>query len=448
MKSSKSKVAKGFAEVISVAKGSIDPRTGLAASDAEVISEGGLQKPYETDVLLLLLKINVYHRRCIRAKARMSCGLGYELQPKSAEVSDAIYRKEKKIFEEFELRHAERALQPYSETLVNLQTDYEIFGNGYLEVVRARNKKDVTELLHIPSRSCTLVREGTGVRKRIMLEQRVGDSSTRFKMFGDKEPVDRNEFLQLKDYNPESRYYGYPDYLTALATMLLDRGAVTYNAKRFSNDLMLQTILFIAGWKLDSDSRKKAKEFFKSEYKGLEAVSSALLLSSEDKEAKLQVETVGTEVKDASFRALRMDNREEVVDAHEVPRSIVGLSRQGALGDSNRLREELRIFRDITIRPRVEKMQFLHNFLLLPAMGIMNCKFVLNQIDLSDDKADADYYKILVDSGIIDADEARQPLGFAERTAKSFRKGVDVVKDLIGLREALRRANDLFGKER
>lgn len=433
----------GVADVITLAKSSMDPRTGLMVEDAKLISEGSLKKPYDNDAVLLVYKINTYHQRCIRVKARMTCGLGYELIGKK-DVSEATVNKERKLFEEFEKQHAQRALQPFAETLVNFQTDYEIFGNGYLEAVRSRDGKTVADLVHIPSRSAGIIRKKINNVMTVMLEQEVNGKKVQFRKFGAKEPKESNEYLHLKDYYPESIYYGYPEYLSSLATMLLDRAAVTYNAKRFSNDLMLQTILFIAGWKMDSEALKKARQFFKREFKGLEAESSALLLSAEDKDAKIEVKTVGSEQKDSSFRMLRMDNKEEVVDAHGVPRRIVGLTTPGKLGDASQTREEMKIFRDISIQPRQNKIEFIFNTIILPQMGITNCDFKLKTMDLSDDVADAQYYDTLVSAGIIDADEARTPLGFGERVNKSAGNGVLMAKELLNLRDVLVRVKGML----
>lgn len=443
MKIKRSTSSKGVADIVNVAKSSMDPRTGLLVEDAKVISEGSLTKPYDNDAVLLVYKINTYHQRCIRVKARMTCGLGYELIAKEG-IGESAANKERKIFEEFERVHSMRALQPFAETLVNFQTDYEIFGNGYLEAPRTKDGKMIADLIHIPSRTATIIKKKVNDVPMIMLEQEINGKKVQFKKFGEKKPDDKNEYFHLKDYFPESIYYGYPEYLTSLATMLLDRAAVTYNAKRFSNDLMLQTILFIAGWKMDASALKKARQFFKREYKGLEAESSALLLSAEDKDAKIQVETVGAETKESSFRMLRMDNREEVVDAHGVPRRIVGLSTPGKLGDASQTREEMRIFRDVSILPRQSKIEFIFNFIILPQMGIMNLSFKLKQMDLSDDVSDSEYYQNLVSAGIIDADEARIPLGFGERVKKSFGDGVTIAKELVQLRDLLAKVKKLF----
>jgi HK97 family phage portal protein len=426
----------------------IQKRADIMASPVENLGLGSIAAPYTPTILADMSSINTYHGRCINLKAQLTVGLGYELQPKEGEKAN---EQEKKIWSDFETLHAQNQGQQFVETLINWCIDFETFGNGFLEGVRNNGGK-IAELIHLPALNCSFVREEVGKAKSkiVFLRQAVLDETAKFKRFGDEGNKGLNEYIHLKQYAPKSKYYGIPEWMTALAAMYLDRNANTYNIKRFSNDLLIGVAIMMSGGKLDVDSRKAIKSFLTKNYKGIDAedAGGALVLNSEEADSKIDIKTIAAEVKEASYHILRIDNREEVVDAHGVPRRLVGLTRAGGLGDVNATREEMAMFRNLSIRPRQMRIEFMFNTFILPAMEINSLNFKLNQIETSEDTLDAQYFSLLTTKNIdgesvLDIEEARKGLGYPPRTAAVVKSNEDLqalrfVKMLIKIREQLK----------
>lgn len=419
-------------------------RPDLLAQPVEHAGPGKVPLPYNAREVTNIATINAYHVRCVELKAQLTVGLGYALKPKvEGTKNDADIKK----FAEFERRHAEQSLQPFSETLVNWFKDFENYGNGYLEVVR-NNKGEIAELYHIMTRDCYLVAKTRSPKDKslvITLHQVIGGEKAEFVRFNNTKPVNGvNQYLHLKNYTVASRYYGLPDYLTTYATMVLDRNAVEFNVRKFDNNAVPDHVLLTKGGKIDPDSKKKIKEFFETNFKGVDKVGKLLHVNMEDPEGMMELKAVTEAVKEASFHVLRMDCKEEIVDAHGVPRRLVGIASAGKLGDAKQTREEMQLFRDVMLLPRKKRVEFIFNEMILPGMGINDSVMDFTVFDISDDIEDAEYYTGLVGAGIVEPDEARPFLGFTERVTKSGSGAIGTVKDLIQLREMLTKVKGLF----
>ena len=378
--------------------------------------------PYPFETLLQLYRINTYHARCINTKAALTCMLGYKITTnENNKQPDEQYN----AIEAFLNKHSQYAQQSVLDTLYNFCQDKELYANAAFEIVR-NGKGLIEEFYHIPMRYCRLKRRDN---KTIQLIQRINAETVTFDLFGKKEESN-NEFIFAKDYAPESDYYGVPAYIAALGAMVLDRSAVEYNVRRFENNLMLETIIKVYGAAFGADTKRNVKDFFSNNFKGIKKAGSSLLLEIPDKkkgEADIEVEKVSSENKDASFRMLRSDMKEEIVAAHEVPPRLVGIMNAGQLGDATEARDQMRMFRDLAIKPRQKRLEFIFNELILKNAVPENKKWKVELVtlDINDSVDDADFYdKIMsiTDSNgqkPLDANEIREELGYPPRKEKT-----------------------------
>jgi len=365
--------------------------------------------PYENEALAELFDMNSYHSRCCKVKAGVTVLLGYSIyDPVNPEnMQDENYKK------------ADDIIKNSIRDLYNVQLDHEIFGNGYIEIVR-NNKGEVSELYHIAARDSYLVRRN----KKIMLKQVIGTTEIYYKPFeGEKYDAadDRHEFVQVKNYNPGSRYYGVPDYLGAVPAMYLDIAANEFNTRRFSNNAIPDSVIKMYGFDKDADTESNIKNFFQGNFKGPENAGKALLLWADTKDGnEIEIEKMGAEVKEASFRGLRQDNRDEILAAHGVPARLAGVESAAKLSGGNETREQLKLFNEIIIIPRQKSLARILNEIIDKGLSAssdtnINWKMKFDTFEFANASEDADYYKTMVGSGILDADEARAEMGYPPR---------------------------------
>jgi PBSX family phage portal protein len=361
--------------------------------------------PYSMTALSELYDMNSYHSRCCKVKAGVAVLLGYSIY----DVEDEEKEHDEKA------KQIDNLLKNSIPELFNMQLDFEIFGNGYLEVVR--NKKyEVSEIYHIGARDCNLQYVGSGDNKKLMLKQVIGSTEMLYKPFeGDRydKADERHEYIHLKNYNPNSRHYGVPDYMGAIATMYLDKSANDYNTAKFTNNAVPDSIIKMYGFDKDADTENDIKNFFQGNFKGTDNAGKVLLLWAEAKEGhEIEIEKMGAEIKEASFRGLRMDNREEVLAAHGVPARLAGVESAAKLSGGNETREQLKLFNEIVIIPKQKALARLLNDLIERGLNIKNWKVKFDTFEFANAAEDATFYQTMVTSGILEPNEARVEMGY------------------------------------
>lgn len=373
-------------------------------------SGSAISPKYSFETLASLSEMNTYHLRAMWFKAMATISGGVSVyDPKDPE------RKP----DENADRIAE-FINNSLEDLQNFQFDDEVLGNAFLEVIRSRGG-EVAGVKHIPGVECQLKR----ISGQINLFQKVNSKEVEFIPFTKaREDKTKGEFIHQKNYCMSNRFYGVPKYIGALASLNLDRNSITYNIKKFENNCIPDAIITVTGTDLDKASEENIANFYRDNYKGVDNAGRVLLITNEVKEGTIKVEKLNDDLKEASYRLLRQDSKEEVLVAHEVPPILLGVQSAGRLGQGMELRDQIKSFNRFVIRPRQERLEKILNQIIADGMNIEGWKVKFDQFDFIDSKADADFYQKMVQTTdangetIIDSAEARQELGYPARETK------------------------------
>jgi len=363
-----------------------------------------LSPPYNTNALAMLYNMNAYHKRCCLVKAGITTRVGFSLYDPS----------ETKAEPDDDHKKASEFVETYLEELHNFQLDDEIFGNSYLEIVRNK-KNEIAEIYHIPANDTFLRIEN---KKRTLRTNINGSFIDYIPYMGVSYEADekkRHEFIHRKNYNPENRYYGTPEYSGAISTMYLDDSAKTYNTNRFS-DPVPETLIALAGMADDDATEEAIKNFFTNSFgDASKAGRKALLLQFEEMvgglKEKLHIEKLERDNKDASYRGMRSDNREEIIAAHGLSPRLVGLESASRLGGGGEVREQLKLINELIFIPRKKSLARVVNNLFL-GMGIEKWKIKFDNFEFANAAEDAQFYSQMVLSGIITPDYAAQEMGY------------------------------------
>lgn len=398
-----------------------------------------LTPPYSTGALATLFNENTYHKRCCLVKAGITVRLGFTLYDPND--PNAKPDEEHKKATDFIERHLEE--------FHDFQLDEEIFGNKYLEVVRNK-KKQVSEAYHIAAKDTMLRVEN---KKRFLREDINGTSVDYIPYMGvdyERDEKERHEYIHIKNYNPENRYYGTPEYSGSIKAMYLDDSAKTYNTNRFS-DPVPETLIALADMADDKDTETAIKDFFSSNFgNASKAGRKALLLQFEgaidDLKKKIHIEKLERDNKDASFRGMRTDNRDEVVSAHGLSPRLIGLESTGRLGGGGEVREQLKLSNELVFIPRKKALARIINMLFI-GMGIAKWKIKFNNFEFTNAVEDADYYYKMVLAGILTPDYAAQEQGYPAPNQQGggiskADKFTQLLKALKGLRTELESMRD------
>lgn len=296
--------------------------------------------PYNLDYLAKLYEVSPSHYAAVKAKVANIVGLGYDLveSPATQQALDQITSADKTQKARRKLaKEKERIRQwisdcneedDFIETLIKVWTDYEVTGNGYLEIGRKTNG-EIGYIGHVPSTTMRIR------QKRDGFVQIISNKAVFFRNFGDKETPDPvggdetpNELIHIKKYAPSNGYYGISDIISAKAAVAGNEFATRFNLDYFENKAVPRYVIIIKGGKLSPAAERRITEFFQTSLKGKNHRTLYVPLPPDEdtRKTSFEMKPVEAGTQDSSFNNYRKGNLSDILMAHRVPISKVGLA--------------------------------------------------------------------------------------------------------------------------
>lgn len=312
-----------------------------------------VEPPYNLEYLAKLYELSSPHYAAVNAKVANIVGLGYNLVENNkskrnfermADNQDKVKRERRRLDE-----HKDNLVQSlekmneedtFVEVLTKVWRDYEVTGNGYIEIGR---KKDgsIGYLGHIPAQTIRIR------KKRDGFVQMSGFQVQFFAHYGagfDKEgkpqtipnPVGGgkpNEVIHIKKYSPTSGYYGVPDIVAAIRAVAGNKAAEQFNLDYFENKAVPRYAIILKGAKLGSRAEQDLLGFFETSLRGQNHRSIYIPLPGDtpDNKVELELKAIEAGIQDASFTKYRAANLSDILMAHRVPVTKVSVSEGASL---------------------------------------------------------------------------------------------------------------------
>ncbi len=334
-------------------------------------------RPFDFFLYAYATTLNTYHCRAVRAKAKDIAGGKWKI---TGTGTDARRRE---IVDFFTTAFRDRSL---TDGLTNLWTDYEALGNGYLEVIPDTTGRPA-EFSHIPSTEMWIRLDNLG-----FVQQKNGQYA-HFRGYG----IDPKKFNELKasdplrneelssvahftQYFPWSLYYGIPSIMPAWNRMALAVLETEFNLNFFSNNAIPDYAVILTGeW--EDDAEDKIREYFRRHLKG--QAHKTLAMKTPDGGTIAFQKLTGDNAKEGSFRLLRADCRDEVLHAHGVPPSKVGIHETGRLGGHDGA-EQNQEYKAGIVTPGREKLTSVLNRVVKDVFEDDSLKFEFEPYDTDD----------------------------------------------------------------
>ena len=383
---------------------------------------------YNPEAFALLVEENTYHYRACKTKARDTAGLGWELIPRKGIKAPRTGQK-RKVEDFINNNGTPLAFQKESFTEVwnRAMFDYEVTGNGFIEIIRDDITQPIQGIAHIPSH--TVRRHADGIR----YVQIRGAKRRWFKEVGTADDIDMengtfgamnsvkkekrgNEIIHIYNYTSRSDYYGVPDVLPAMRALLADRAAMEFNISFFDNHAVPAYAVTVTGTDLDEGVINHIKQYFQEDVKN--SRHSTLVLTAQrdpndvsNQPVEFKFEKLTNDVEEASFQVFRDANRDEILSAHGVPSYRAGITDIGAMG-GNVASEATRIYKQSVVEPRQQMLEeIINKFILWDSYKAEDWEFKFVQIDSTDEAAELDMNKNLFNMGVLSPNEIRMKLG-------------------------------------
>ena len=378
--------------------------------------------PYNLYELASFYDTSFANHAAIDAKVANIVGLGYSfevtsrtmlsLENKEDEV--AVGRARKRIERmKLEMRDWLENLNDddsFTKIMEKVYTDVESTGNGYIEVGRTVNG-DIGYIGHIPSATIRVRRLRDGFM------QIIGEKVVYFRNFGAKNPnpvtqdTRPNEIIHIKEYSPLNTYYGIPDIIAALPSLVGDQLASQYNIDYFENKAVPRYVVTLKGAKLSNEAEDKMFRFLQT---GLKAQSHRTLYiplpgDTEQNKVEFEMKPIENGIQDGSFKEYRKQNRDDILVAHQVPISKLGGTDSAAIAASI---AQDRTFKEQVSRPAQGHLNKVINKIIKEKTDILELRF--NELTLTDEITQSQILERYVKTQVMMPNEAREAIGLPQ----------------------------------
>lgn len=390
---------------------------------------------YSLQALAQLMELSTWHNRAVKTIARDTVGLGWSIEPNNPE-KPFDDKKAERAREFFRNPHPRMTLD---EILYRTVVDFGSTGNGYTEIIREDDGVTPAGLNHIPAQTVRVH------RSRDKVQQRRGSSKVWFKYAGVEEDFDAangqeltgdskaaNEILHYAEYTARSDYYGLPDVLPAIGSILLDRKRQEYILDYFDNFAIPAWAVTVTGADVGPEFESTIRDYFQQEVREHRHATLVLSVAGDGVPTKdgkpgveINFEKLSDETKEASFRLLGHDCRDEILSAHAVPPYRAGIAKEGALG-GNIATEATEIYKSSVIEPRQRMIETrLTRYILRDGFELENAIFRFEDIDTRDATAEVERAVKMRREKAISKNELREAGGYD----RSEEDGMDAISE-------------------
>lgn len=335
--------------------------TRLTKADKAQISRQGVDEglkdhPFDMEAVIRFQTSNIHHSACINTKVASSVGVGHL----GSENGDG---------------KVDRVLNPlcdetWQEVIEDVAEDYWQVGTGYIEVVRGVDGFGrITGIHHVPSKYVYVCVDNEYNRHYKILGGEGGSDDIVLAHFGDKKgfmerltgsdrkPEEVSEIIPFRNPTSLSRWYGFPDWISAVPSIELVQMMLQQQFDFFLNRGVPEFMLFILGQKLPEDDWKTVLNAIRANI-GQGNSHKSLALNLQNPEIKVQLEKLAMESKsEEGFAKSKESLAMDIVSAHRVPPLLAGIQIPGKLGATNELPNALMAFQILVIGPAQRQFQ-------------------------------------------------------------------------------------------
>lgn len=351
-------------------------------SSNQRVETGEKYHPFNMRSTIAFKNHNVHHSTCIEAKVQAIVGLGHENDKVKEELGPLTS-------------------VCWSSVLQALAEDFCQIANSYLEVVWNRSRTEILGLHFLPGNSVTVVIENSLYEKHYKQTTESGDR--RFAAWGDgldfyygetdragglvrageaatsnsklsdardlrntyryqggNASDDRSfsELIHIMDASSLSRYYGYPSWLSAVASIELVQALMQHQFDFHLNRGVPEFMLFLLGAKVGDDEWAEIEASIDRNI-GLGNTHKSMAVNLDDPNLTVQLEKLAMERSEDGdyFKSMMETLALNIVSAHRVPPILAGILIPGKLGATNETPNAILAFQALVIGPAQETLE-------------------------------------------------------------------------------------------
>lgn len=353
---------------------------GALKPSRQGVTRGTVPHPFKMRAAVMFQVVNPHHGSCILTKAQSIVGLGFRtpeddrVEADKASAKAGIPSTTAPAPKKRGVRSkAAKILDPMcnvslQDVLNDCGQDFESTGNAYMEVVRDGDTEKPGGLYHLAAPDVSVEVESAA---DFHYSIHAHDGQRRFARMGDLEGLKtrlgaraRNrptsEVIHFRQSTAMSRYYGFPDWLPAVASIELVHAMHQHMYDFYLNRGVPEFMLFFVGKKIAKPEWDKITKAMQAQIgKGNSRKSIAANITCNPDELEVILHKMAMEGKgDAREFSVQSDTLAlEIVSAHRVPPLLAGIMIPGKLGATNELPNALQAFQLLNIAPKQHLFQ-------------------------------------------------------------------------------------------
>ena len=373
--------------------------------------------PFEASSLLKLKDNCGYFDACVKQIAKDVVGQGWRLELREGKKENN--QEKERIIKFIENSGGERD-ETFEQTLERGLIDWGCIGWWGWEISRnkaGKNKGLVNGMWHVPAQT---IRVHKDFDKYCQVRE---DKKVWFKRFGLEEDINlktgkkeategenrANELIYYRNYYPQSDYYGAPNILSSVGSIMGLIGVRDYNLAFFENYGIPAALIILKG-KWDKASAKQISDFMDVEIKGTDNAHKTMCIHP-GRDSTFEYIKLSVEVKEGSFAVYHKSLRDEVLVAYKMPPYRIGIAEEGSLGGST-AGESTKIYVASVVTPLEKDIERLvTQKLIFEGLKCENYIFELKELDLRDLDAEAKRDQIYFGLGALTSNQILTKLG-------------------------------------
>ena len=221
-------------------------------------------------------------------------------------------------------------------TIKNLCFDLKLFGTCYINVIWNKTKTAIAEIKHIPAQ---YIRSGKAdsygkVNEFYYCYDWSNERKYKphvIKAFNDKDRTETSQLLQIKEYNPQSFYYGIPDYVGGTDYIQLDMSIAELHLANIDNNFMPSCMVNFSNGIPTEEERREVERKLNARFSGSGNSGKLIITFNDGKDTTPEIIPLNTGDNDDKYQFLSTEVSRKVLTAHRITSPLLF----GVKGDSS-----------------------------------------------------------------------------------------------------------------
>ena len=243
-------------------------------------------------------------------------------------------------------------------TIKNLAFDLKLFGTCYVNVIWNKTKTAIAEIKHIPSQ---YIRSGKADSYGNVNEYYYcyDWSNIRkykphvIKAFNEKDRTETSQLLQIKEYNPQSFYYGIPDYVGGTDYIKLDMSIAELHLANIDNNFMPSCMVNFSNGIPTEEERREVERKLNAKFSGSGNSGKLIITFNDGRDTTPEIVPLNTGDNDDKYQFLSTEVSRKVLTSHRITSPLLfGVKGDGAGFGNNadELRDSYSLFNNTVVK--------------------------------------------------------------------------------------------------